>query len=274
MKDIETTNKLDNTFDGEVKENYIVSSLVRGLQILSAFTVKRPSLKVSEIAEMTGLDQATVFRFVYTLEKLGYLVREEESKRYHQGVKMLTLGLPARKGIAVREVALPVMIPMSKTVNEVVTLAILDGVDAVTVATAEILEKTVFSTPIGHRSPSYCTATGKILLANQPDDVLDRLISRIDFAPYTQQTIVNPARFREELLEARQRGYAIQDGELIANLGSIAAPIINYHKDIVAALNISGLSMHILHEEKTAFYIDEVLKNARAISAELGYRAG
>lgn len=260
--------------DEDVKENYIVSSLVRGLQILSTFTVKRPSLKVSEIAEITGLDQATVFRFVYTLEKLGYLVREEESKRYHQGVKMLTLGLPARQGIAVREVALPVMIPMSKTVNEVIGLAILDGVDAVTVATAEVLEKTVFSTPIGHRSPAYCTATGKILLAYQPDDVLDRLISRIDFASYTPQTIVDPARFREELLEARQRGYAIQDGELIPNLGSIAAPVINYHNDIVAALNISGLSMHILHEESTAFYIDEVIKNARAISTELGYRAG
>jgi DNA-binding MarR family transcriptional regulator len=58
----------------EVNENYIVSSLVRGLRILSTFTTKRPSLKVSEIAEINGLDQATVFRFVYTLEKLGYLV--------------------------------------------------------------------------------------------------------------------------------------------------------------------------------------------------------
>lgn len=258
----------------EIKENYIVSSLVKGLQILSAFTVTRPALKASEIVEMTGFDQATVFRFLYTLEKTGYLVREEDTKRYHQSVRMLTLGLPARQGIAVREVALPVMIPMSKTVNEVITLAILDGVDAVTVATAEILEKTVFSTPIGHRSPAYCTATGKILLAYQPDDVLERLISRIDFVSYTQQTIVDPVRFREELLEARQRGYATQDGELISNLGSIAAPVINFHKDVVAALNISGLSMHILHEEKTAFYIDEVLKNARAISAELGYRVG
>ena len=54
--------------NGDVKENYIVSSLVRGLQILSTFTPKRPALKVSEIAEITGLDQATVFRFVYTLE--------------------------------------------------------------------------------------------------------------------------------------------------------------------------------------------------------------
>ena len=112
----------------DLKENYIVSSLVRGLKILSTFTVKTPSLKVSEIAEMTGLDQATVFRFVYTLEYLGYLVRDEETKRYHQSVRMLSLSLPAREGIAVREVALPVMFELSEKINETVKLAVLDGV--------------------------------------------------------------------------------------------------------------------------------------------------
>ncbi len=91
----------------EVKENYIVSSLVRGLKILSAFTVKKPALKVSEIAEMTKLDQATVFRFIYTLEHLGYLIRDEDTKRYHQSVRMLTLALPAREGIPVRESPYP-----------------------------------------------------------------------------------------------------------------------------------------------------------------------
>jgi DNA-binding IclR family transcriptional regulator len=112
------------------------------------------------------------------------------------------------------------------------------------------------------------------LLACQPDNVLDQLISRIVFAPYTQQTIVDPVRFREEMLVARQCGYATQDGELIPNLGSIAAPIINYHKDVVGAINISGLSMHIFHEEKTAFYIDELIKSAQAVSTTLGFRVG
>lgn len=257
--------------DEEIKENYIVSSLVKGLQILSTFTVKKPALKASEIAETTGFDQATVFRFLYTLEKLGYLVREEETKRYHQGVRMLTLSLPARQGIAVREVALPFMFELSKKINEVVTLSMLDGVEIVTVAIVDIPEKTIFSTPIGHRSPGYCTAAGKALLACQPMENWDRLISRIEFFPYTPQTIVDPKLFREELLRIRQQGYATQDGELIADLGSLAAPIFNYHKDVDTAINISGLSMHILHEEKTAVYVNELIKSAQIISTELGH---
>ena len=255
----------------DVKENYIVSSLVRGFQILSTFTTKQPSLKVSEIAEMTGLDQATVFRFVYTLEKMGYLVRDEETKRYRQSVRMLTLSLPARSGTVVRDVALPAMFELSKTVNEIVTLAVLDGVEIVTIAIAEIPEKIVFSTPIGHRQPAYCTAAGKILLASQPIETWERLISRIEFVQYTEKTIVDPGLFREELLKARQQGYATQDGELLVSLGSMAAPIIDYHKDIVAAINISGLSVQMLDEERVDNYVNELLNSARIISKQMGY---
>lgn len=255
----------------DVNENYIVSSLVRGLQILSTFTPKQPALKVSEIAEKTGLDQATVFRFVYTLEKLGYLLRDEDTKRYRQSVRMLTLSLPARQGIPVREVSIPKMFELSQKVNETVTLAILDGVEAVTIGIAEIQEKIVFSTPIGHRSPAYCTAMGKALIAFQPMDIWDRLIPRIEFIAYTERTIVDPEQFREELIKTRRQGYAIQDGELIANMSSIAAPVIDFHHDVAGSIAISGFSMQLLHEDHTDAIIHELLKTAQTASAELGY---
>ena len=93
--------------DGNVNDNYIVSSLVRGFKILSTFTVNRPALKVTEIADITGLDQATVFRFVYTMEKLGYLVRDEETKRYRQSIRLRTLSLPAMHGNVIRDATAP-----------------------------------------------------------------------------------------------------------------------------------------------------------------------
>lgn len=261
----------ENIFNGDVKEEYIVSSLVRGLQILSTFTTESPSLKVAEIAEINGLDQATVFRFVYTLEKLGYLVRDEETKRYRQGVRMLTLGLPARDGIAVRHIALPLMMELSKMVSETVRLAVLDKVDTVTIAVAEIPDRIYFRTRIGERSPTHGTALGKVLLAYQPIDTWDRIISKLEFTPYTEQTIIDPVLFRKELLKIRQQGYATQDGELIAGLGSVAAPIFDYSNEITAAIDLSGLSLQIFDKSKNGFFIDEIVKCARRISEEMGH---
>jgi DNA-binding IclR family transcriptional regulator len=254
-----------------LKENYIVSSLVRGLKILSTFTVKRPTLKVSEIAELANLDQATVFRFVYTLERLGYLVREEDTKRYHQSVRMLTLCLPARESITVREVALPCMAELSKLTNETVKLGIFDAMEVVMVAVLEIPDKLVYRTPIGHRSPIYCTALGKVLLAFQPIETWDALISQIDFIPRTENTIVDPQKFRECLLETYEQGYSIQDGEQILGLSSLAAPIFDSSGKIVAGLNVSGLSMHILEQGKPEYLIEELIKCAMKISNKLGY---
>ena len=99
----------------------------------------------------------------------------------------------------------------------------------------------------------------------------DRLISRIEFVPYTEKTIVDPGLLREELLKARQQGYATQDGELLVSLGSMAAPIIDYHKDIVAAINISGLSVQMLDRDRIDNYTNELLNSARIISKQMGY---
>ena len=257
--------------NGEVNENYIVSSLVRGFQILSAFTPNRPVLRVSEIAEITGIDQATAYRFVYTLEKLGYLVRDEQTKRYHQSVRMLTLGLPARLGVPVRAIAIPTMFELCNKIREIVNLCVLDDVDTVTIATAEIQERFVFSTAIGHRSPGFCTAAGRIMLAYEPVETWDRLISRMELTPYTQKTIVDPARLREELTKARKQGYAIQEGELVENVGSVAAPIFDSKREVAAAVEVTSYSEQIIHNGEKR---DAVISGLLDISETISYRLG
>lgn len=261
----------ENIFNGDVKEEYIVSSLVRGLQILSTFTSEKPSLKVSEIAEINGLDQATAFRFVYTLEKLGYLVRDEETKRYRQSVRMLTIGLPARNGLTVRHVALPMITKLSKTVSETIRLAVLDKTEVVNIAVIEFPDRIYFRTRIGDRLPVYATSLGKVLLAYQPVETWDQIISQLELTPHTDKTIVDPKLFREELFKTRQQGYATQDGELIAGLSSVAAPIFNYNNQITAAIDISGFSAQMFDESRNKFFVDELVKCARSISEEMGH---
>ena len=68
-------------------DRYYIEALGRGLHILEAFTEQAPSLSLTEISSKVGLDKSTVFRFVYTLEKLGYLARDPDTQRYRPGLK-------------------------------------------------------------------------------------------------------------------------------------------------------------------------------------------
>ncbi len=260
--------------DGNVNDNYIVSSVVRGFKILSTFTVNRPALKVTEIAYITGLDQATVFRFVYTMEKLGYLVRDEETKRYRQSIRLRTLSLPAMHGIVVRDAAIPTIEFLTKQVNEAIKLAVLDGVDIIILGFTEVIGKLDHHTHIGTRLPAYCTALGKAILAFQPADVMDALVSKIEFLPRTGRTITSPDLFKEELLKIRPRGYATEDGELIAGLGALAAPIFDQNRDVVASISISGIASQVLHGDGTDNYVSELLVNSEMISSKMGYVKG
>jgi IclR family transcriptional regulator, pca regulon regulatory protein len=242
---------------------------VRGMKILSTFTVDRPALKVSEIAEITHFDNATVFRFVYTLTQLGYLTLDDDTKRYRQAVRMLSLVLPAREGIPVRQVGVPLIVELSRNINETIKMGILDGVDVVTVGNAEVSNRLVYSQPIGARVPTYCTALGKVLLAYQPVEGWDKLIAKINFVRLAENTIVDPAQLRSELENVRKQGYSTEDSELIAGLNSLAVPIFVRTGKVVGAINVSSLSKETLLKEEKDYFVDELTKTARTISTHL-----
>lgn len=253
---------------------YVNNSLVRGLNILAAFTPGQPSMTVSELAAALALPQSTVFRLVTTLEHLGYLVRDEETKKYRHSARMIALGLAALDSRDLRERALPHMRALSERVQETVKLAVLDGTDIVFLASVVAPGKPAVQTPVGHRMPAYCTALGKALLAFLPPEQLDALMPLIDFTPRTPRTITDPARLRAELARTRARGFASTDQEMIAGQSSIAAPVRDQHGDVVAAVNVSTLRFDLRHNTLADRLSAATIACAAAISAELGYAAG
>jgi IclR family pca regulon transcriptional regulator len=260
------------THSKEIKENYFTNTLSRGLQVLSAFTPQNPSLSISEITEITGLPQSTTFRLVYTLENLGYLIRNQETRKYRHSSRMLAIGIAALESLDIREVALPFMQALSQRIHETVKLGILDGVEVVILASVVVPDKLSIPTPIGHRWPVYCSSLGKAMLAFQPSEKREKIIAAIEFKPRTARTIVNPEEFREHLRMTRERGYSMVEEELIAGMGSMAAPIFDHDGDVIAAINISTLRFGPdIHTDQDRL-IHELIDCAAQISKSLGYR--
>ncbi len=71
----------------------------RALSILELFSDKRPSLSVSQVAEITGLNRATCYRFCQTLRKLGYL-EELGDRRFRPGLKAVSLAHSALRAVS------------------------------------------------------------------------------------------------------------------------------------------------------------------------------
>jgi IclR family pca regulon transcriptional regulator len=219
-------------------------SLERGLAILSSFRDARPTLGIADLARELGLSRSTTHRYVSTLAALGYLQQDEATRKYRLGPRVLDLGFSAINSMEVRELASPYLRRLADETGYTVNMAILDGVDVVYVERVPSphpeRRRLDLDLHVGSRLPAYCTSSGKVLLAFQPDETQRVLLDRIQFARRGPNTLLGKRALAAELAEVRAKGLAVNNEELAYGLRSIAVPIRSRSGDVVAAINLAA----------------------------------
>jgi Bacterial transcriptional regulator len=90
---------------------------------------------------------------------------------------------------------------------------------------------TASSVHTGAHLPAYCTAMGKLLMANLHEGELRELLSNAQLARRAANTITSKAKLREQLDEIRELGFATSDQELAPGLLAIAAPVRDQERE-------------------------------------------
>lgn len=249
-----------------------IESLSRGLTLLSSLAESSTSLSLTEISKQLRLSKSTVQRIIYTLKTLGYIDREEETKKYRLGGKALSFALSMVKNLDLRRVAYPILQKTSKEIGETVNLAILDGTEIVYVERIKTEQILNINLQVGSRLPAYCTSMGKAMLAFLPEERLDDLLKKMRLVPHTPHTITSKEALKNELRKVRVQGFATNNEELSLGLRSTAAPIRDYRGEVIAAVNIAVPSIRISQKQLETVLAKKVVETARQISLSLGYK--
>ncbi len=260
--------------DSKVKDPYWVDALAQGLSVLKAFDGDQATLTLTELAQSLGWSRSKPYRFVHTLERLGYLEREEPGRRYRLTALSMQLGFAYLNRLPLVELAQPVLNRLRNEVNASVHMAILDKQELVYVALARIPLPTAINIHVGSRMPAYATSIGRILLAHQSEEELDEIIGPAPIPALTEKSTVDPQRFRDLLQQARASGFVFNDEEFHLGVRSIAAPIFDSTGKAVAGLNATAMT----HAFTDAIIQDKIIPAVRSAAAELssglGFRAG
>lgn len=254
----------------EVDSRYYIEALGRGLQILEAFSAGAPSLSLTEIAAEAGLGKSTAFRFVYTLERLGYLARDPETKRYRPGLRVLRLGFAALNSMGLRQIALPYLKVLSAAAGETANMSIREGAEVVYVARIATRQILGINLSVGSRLPAYCTSMGKAQLIDLSQDELRDLLGKDPYSAVGPNTITSLDVLVRELDRVRRQGYAINDEELVAGLRSVAAPIRDGEGHVAAAINVSVPGTRVSRQELETVLAPMVTDAAQQITVALG----
>jgi len=245
--------------------------LQRGLAILERIANSRRGLTFAQLARFFEFPKSSVHTLVLTLEREGYLQRDDATGRYLTGRKLVHIAGMTLDGLVVRERAAPLLRGLVAETGMTAHLAVLDRNEVTVVAKVDRPGVHRIATWVGKRMDVHCTSLGKCLIAYLPQEQVDRLISDRGLLRHNEHTIVSPERLKQELARTRAVGYALDDEEEELGGRCVGAPVWDRDGRVVAAVSVAGGTDQI-HADTLTRISTQVMRAALAISKELGYR--
>lgn len=257
----------------QMDEKFYVQSIHRALRIIDEISKDNSrGFNLSELAQKIKLPVSTVYRIIQNLVAWEY-VKEKENGNYILGFGLLRLGNVVKDNLDIRTYAIKYMDELNEKTKETIYLSILDRDkgEIIYIEKEEGHRSVKMAAGVGTRNYIHSTANGKCLVSGLSDDKITELINKKGMPSLTDKTIVSLPEFFKEIKRVRSSGYAIDDVENEPGVRCIAAPIVDYVKNVVAAVCVSG-SVANIGDEIVDNYSNLVKETALKISFELGYR--
>jgi len=244
------------------------ATAIKALRALEIVASTPAPLSVQQVAERLGSDRSTAYRMLMTLFRAGYVVREDDTKRFGLSYKVVSL---SRNLLAENEVSRLIhqeLRALAAVTQETLHYAVLDGRETVLVQRVKGTQLVSVDFQIGDRSPLHCTAIGKAILAFQSVLFVEEVIAA-GLPKRTDRTITDAEELRRELSRVRSMGYAVDDHEFSETMRCIAVPLFEGGGHVSSGFSISTPDYRMTPER-----IDELreflLKASRKLSRQLG----
>ncbi|NLM14188.1 MAG: IclR family transcriptional regulator [Epulopiscium sp.] len=249
----------------------VVQSVARTLSILEVLSDYEDGLGLAELSIKLDLHKSTVHRLLSTLIVMGYVEQNAVTNKYKITLKLFELGSKRIANMDILEIAKPYLKELMEKTNEVVHLVIRENTDIIYIDKVESETTIRMHSRIGRRSPMYCTAVGKAMMAWLHEKEVEDIWNKSDIHQYTPFTIVNLEDMKKELKLIKQRGFAMDDQENELEVRCIGASIFDYTGKPCAAISISG-PITRMTDERIEQFSKWLIHYTLEISKELGYK--
>jgi IclR family acetate operon transcriptional repressor len=213
--------------------------LARARKVLEVlFDATRP-LSALEIAKRCELDPSSSHRLVQNLAACGYLLRDEESKRYLPHPRMLFPFPIYHPWELVRRDGASLVMPLRDR------LSLTTGLVIFYLGARILLELAPGRDPLSPNyrtvlsSPLHASGSGKIFLMKHTEEERREILGPEPFERFTAASLADHESLNADLAEGAKRGYVAAVDDFMSGFRVVAAPI-SVSDQIVGALFCSG----------------------------------
>ncbi|MET4562871.1 IclR family transcriptional regulator [Lysinibacillus parviboronicapiens] len=245
--------------------SYEVSTLKKGLLILDLLREKH-ALTLTEIMEELSMNKTSVFRMLYTLEKMNYVTKH--NKYYHLNSHIFrNEHLYWHHDIQWASLIAPYHLARQEQITTYI--GILEDCEMVIKnVIREPFEQPAFHA-IDSRTPMHSSALGKVVLAHLSPDRQQAMLNNMELHTYTTETFYDYGLLIPHLQVIKAQGYAVDNEE--TNLGKccIAVPIY-LNKEAIGAIAFHGTTEQI---KKNAIrsYVKKLVEASQQMTVEINY---
>ncbi|MBN3267778.1 IclR family transcriptional regulator C-terminal domain-containing protein [Bordetella bronchiseptica] len=252
--------------------------LARARKVLEVvFEATRP-LTALEIARRCELDPSSAHRLVQNLSACGFLIRDDDTKRYLPDPRMLFPFPIYHPWEIVRRDATSLVVPLRDQLHLTsgfvmfyfesrILLELAPGRDPLSPSYRTVLS-----------SPLHASGSGKIFLMAQSEAKRRRILGSEPLERFTSQTIVDFDSLNADLAASAERGYVAAVDDYIDGFRVVAAPL-TVDSQIVGCIFCSGgtaaFADHRLDEvgqevKRVATLYSKGLPNLRTLAQVVG----
>lgn len=253
------------------KTNYIIQSVSHALDVLEQFSGEHDELGVTELSKRLKLHKNNVFRLLATLESRGYIEQNRATENYRLGIRCLQLGQTYVAQMGLLKQARPIIEGLARHANETAFVGVLRRTWVVPLEAVEARHPVRLTARVGEELPLHCTAAGKVQLAFIADAQTREALTA-GLQRFTERTLTEGAALQQQLKRICEIGYAVELGEHIGDVHSIAVPIRDYTRNVVGSLAVSGPA-HRMGSERIEGEIAPLIQKAGLdLSHRLGFK--
>jgi DNA-binding IclR family transcriptional regulator len=217
----------------------VLSTVSRALDVLEVVAASPHPLPAKAVAQRLGLSLGTSYHVLHTLEHAGYVVRLGHG-RFGLGGKVPQLYRLFRDQLDLVPAVRPYLVELAERTREDAYLAVLRNGEVVIAEVVEASEELhLDGLGVGFSPVAHSSALGKVLLAAEPDDVVDDYLNERRLAPFTRRTLVQRRHIKRHLAVVRELEIATDLEELADGCCCVAVPLVDSGGTTVAAIGLS-----------------------------------
>jgi DNA-binding IclR family transcriptional regulator len=210
------------------------------LRVLALLARQAEPMPAGAIGAALSLPRSTTYRLLGILADQGFVSYLPEERRYGLGVTSFELGSAYQRQMPLQRIARPILARLVDQTRQNAHLATLHGRDVYYVIEERAVGRPPLVSDVGVRLPATLTASGLAILSRLTAAQLKAVFPTS--SALVQRDGLGPAKLgdlRRTLGAVRQRGFALEDGQITVGLSSIGLPVLDHSGHPVAGLSVT-----------------------------------